>query len=175
MTAIIGVLASISVSQYQAYVSKSKTSEAKLQLASAYNLLKAYHSEYDCYTSCLNQIGFTPEGAKRFYSFGFDSAVITPDVCGPQGIASCAGYLWGPGGVVQTSCAAMTGYFIQANIGINNGFAACPIAVSGQIANSAIGIDTFQVAADGCISKIPTTDRWHIDQSKRLRNSRVGY
>jgi type IV pilus assembly protein PilA len=66
VVAIIGILASIAVPNFQKFQAKSKQTEAKSSLAAIYTGQKSYAAEWDTFTSCLEKVGFRPEGTTRY-------------------------------------------------------------------------------------------------------------
>lgn len=99
VVAIIGILASIAVPNFQKFQARSKQSEAKNALAAVYTGQKAYAAEWDQFTTCTSKMGYTPEGTSR-YNVGFPAATATfidaADVVGGSGCiprtAVSAGY-----------------------------------------------------------------------------------
>ena len=71
--AIIGVLAAVAVPNFKKYQAKSKTVEAKLQLAQIYTAQTAFYQLFDLYATCLEYMGFNPasEKANRYFAVGF--------------------------------------------------------------------------------------------------------
>ncbi|MBL6990981.1 MAG: pilin, partial [Bacteriovoracaceae bacterium] len=72
VVAIIGILSAIAIPNFKKYQAKSKTSEAKIRLASLYMAETSALTDYDTYASCLAEIGFEydPNGS-HFYAVGF--------------------------------------------------------------------------------------------------------
>ena len=64
VVAIIGVLATIAVPQFNKWVVKAKRAEAKSLLSTYYTAMKGFHIQY--YASNFRAIGFKPEGEFRF-------------------------------------------------------------------------------------------------------------
>ena len=73
VVAIIGILSSVAIPSFKKYQAKAKTSEAKLHLASIYSAEVSYFSDSDSYATCLNSMGYNPQGSKmqRYYTTGF--------------------------------------------------------------------------------------------------------
>ncbi|MBI3555291.1 MAG: prepilin-type N-terminal cleavage/methylation domain-containing protein, partial [Deltaproteobacteria bacterium] len=96
VVAIIGILASIAIPNYMKYQAKARTSEAKIQLASAYTAQKSFVVEYSSFTGCLGAAGYAPDlgtagnVAQRFYTTGLNTQSVTGASCGPVGTTSCA-------------------------------------------------------------------------------------
>ncbi|MES2856243.1 MAG: prepilin-type N-terminal cleavage/methylation domain-containing protein [Bdellovibrionota bacterium] len=73
VVAIIGILATIAVPNFQKFQAKAKQSEAKTALSAIYTGEKAYSAEWDRFTSCVNKAGYSAEGTTR-YLHGFVGA-----------------------------------------------------------------------------------------------------
>jgi type II secretory pathway pseudopilin PulG len=93
VVALVGVLASVAIPQYQEYVNRARASEAKTELATIYARQHAFASEWSGFTTCLRTgLGYAPEGyttATRFRGFfqvGFGSEM--PGTT-PSGGPSC--------------------------------------------------------------------------------------
>lgn len=84
VVAIIGILAAVALPNFKKYQAKSRTSEARLQLASAFTALQAFHDEYGVFRSCLFHMGYDPsrQGPDRFYSVGFELDFVAAVVLG---------------------------------------------------------------------------------------------
>lgn len=81
VVAIIGILATIAGPAFERYQSRSRQTEAKLALAAIYGNQKSFYSEYTAYIPSFDAIGYSTEGAKRFYLMGW-SAAFTGTVSG---------------------------------------------------------------------------------------------
>jgi type IV pilus assembly protein PilA len=73
VVAIIGILSAVAIPNFKKYQAKSKTSEAKLQLASVYSAETALQADYDSFGSCLVYMGYTA-AARGYYVIGFNKA-----------------------------------------------------------------------------------------------------
>jgi prepilin-type N-terminal cleavage/methylation domain-containing protein len=179
VVAIIGVLASVSMSKYQIFAAKARTAEAKINLGASYWALQSYSAENNTYTGCLTSIGFTPEGSKRFFTVGFDTTPLIADNCGPvAGDQDCRGVTWNAAGTATATCAAggAAAAAVAATTGISTGYVSCPIVDAGSLTSTSLTQTTFVVAAMGCISdRAGSYDRWEINQVKLLKHTNVGY
>lgn len=70
VVAIIGILSSIAVPQFQRFIFKARQTEAKTGLTSLYTAEKAFYGEWSEYDQRFGAIGYEPEG-KYFYNIGF--------------------------------------------------------------------------------------------------------
>jgi type IV pilus assembly protein PilA len=73
VVAIIGLLSAVAIPNFQKYQARSKTSEAKLQLAAVYTAEQSFYSDYNVYHTCLKYMGYDPseEINSRYYTVGF--------------------------------------------------------------------------------------------------------
>lgn len=184
VVAIIGILASIAIPSVNKYMAKARQSEAKTNLASLYTAEKAFFAEYNAYDSRFFAVGFSPEGGVR-YNVGFTASVVAPagsgfNVTPPSGTTGTAfnilGYC-GAAGAYRDGCTVLNG----ANNIAPPALAAadCPASASGAPAGCTVtngATPSFQAGATAVIqSGNPAVqDSWAIDNSKMLRNTRVG-
>ena len=97
VVAIIGILASIAIPNYQKYQAKARTSEGKIQLASAYTAQKSFAIEYNSYSDCLGSAGYAPDlgttanNSRRYYATLCDNDEIgaTTPVVGTAARIGC--------------------------------------------------------------------------------------
>ena len=77
VVAIIGLLSAVAIPNFQKYQARSKTSEAKIQLAAIYIAETSFFADYNIYASCLSYMGYDPSEEKnsRYYTMGFDHDV----------------------------------------------------------------------------------------------------
>src|SRR5262245_60674708 len=94
VVAIIGILASIAIPNYQKYQAKARQSEAKIALSAIYTAEVSFATESSSYTTCLANIGYSPQAAagKQFYAIGFGAAATGAATCGPAGNVTCLRY-----------------------------------------------------------------------------------
>jgi type IV pilus assembly protein PilA len=157
VVAIIGILSAVALPNFKKYQAKSKSSEAKLQLAATYTAETAFYSDYDVYASCLKTMGYDPtlEVAQRYYAVGTVVTFGTAEASVAGGVACATG-----GGVQSVFAAGKSG----------NGF----VAVTSITAGAGTTI-SFTLAAEGNISSGSGSDAWTIDNLKTLKNTKVGY
>lgn len=76
VVAIIGLLSSIAIPNFRKFQARSRTTEAKLQLAAIYTAEASYYATYQIYHTCLAPMGYDPSDFKsaRFYAVGFVNA-----------------------------------------------------------------------------------------------------
>jgi type IV pilus assembly protein PilA len=163
VVAIIALLAATAIPQYRKYQAKSRTTEAKLALASIYTAAESYNAEYNHYSTCLAFMGYEPSGSPsdRYYTVGFSSAstahTTSPSACtsAPGSTLYYSGTKVPAGGATALTNTAL----LTARVGANwSTFSA-----------EALGIVDKNYTASG------TADRWYIDSNKTLLQSVVGY
>lgn len=81
VTAIIGLLSAVVLINFLLYQSRTKISEAKLQLSAVYVAEASFFGTYHIYHNCLRYMGYDPssEISSRYFTVGFNvSAAIDP-------------------------------------------------------------------------------------------------
>ena len=173
VVAIIGVLSAVAIPNFRKYQAKSKTSEAKLQLASSYTAEVSFLSDFDSYGACLSYMGYNPanESITRFYTVGISGSFPAAALSAMQS----NGALLGAGAcvTVQTS----NGSFFPGLKPV--GSTAQPMQANTSLL-LADAIETgFTVQAMGALDKnfvaITNADSWTIDNTKAVKQMRVGY
>ena len=191
VVAIIGILATIAVPQYQKFVAKSKQTEAKIALAGVYTAESSFQTENNSYSGCLGSIGYSRDGTKFFYTVGFKTGTITGVGCGPDALENCNTYQWVP--VAPVPPATVTTYAASANATCTDipgaSYFAASVGDPAPTVNAdlstyvtpAITNVTFTIGAVGNIdakskSASNTTgyDYWSIDNNKNLLNVMSG-
>src|SRR5581483_9975769 len=85
VVALIGLLAEISITSYARFQEKARSAEAKLALSALYTSETAYSAESLSFTTCVDNIGFRPDSAIRYFRVGFSAAQAGSNTCGPTG------------------------------------------------------------------------------------------
>lgn len=75
VVAIIGILASVAVPQFQKFTFKARMTEAKAGLTSLFTAEKAFYGEWSQFDTRYGVIGYAPEGNYSF-NIGFTAAVV---------------------------------------------------------------------------------------------------
>lgn len=77
VVAIIGILASVAVPQFQKFTFKARMTEAKAGLTSLYTAQKAFYGEWSQFDARFGVVGYAPEGNYSF-NIGFSATTATP-------------------------------------------------------------------------------------------------
>lgn len=174
VVAIIGILSAIALPTYKKYQAKSKSTEAKLQLAAMYTALKGFQAAHKTYHVCLKYMGFNPtnEVNQRYYAVGFGSDYVSCATC--DTVAELDGSVSGAG-----ACDGGAGesYFVAGKrVGPNP-----PITTftAADVGGAAVTEHTFTVGAVGAIDESFTSSAngsaFSIDQNKFIRHLRSGH
>ncbi len=162
VVAIIGILSAVAIPNFKQYQAKSKTSEAKLQLASIYSAETAMMGDWDTYATCLNDMGYTA-AARGYYVIGFatDNTARNADVVANGGACANGQQRLSPASIVRVKGTnAVVGDLDASNIVLADG-------------------STFKAGAAGKISADTSgannLDEWSIDQDKTLAQDQRGY
>jgi type IV pilus assembly protein PilA len=190
VVAIIGILAAVAIPNYQKYQARSRQSEAKIALSAIYTVEKGYVVEHSSYSTCLSQIGYSPEGAaqRRYYTHGFAAASGALTTCGAAGNDTCSDFNWAnvPDG---SECPAagednelwVAGAKVQAAAALTTDATLTNNAAPTDLGHTFISQSAFTAAAVGNISQtaagagttngqLNVNDSWSINDQKALLN-----
>lgn len=158
VVAIIGILSAVAIPNFKKYQAKSKTTEAKMQLASIYTYELTAASDYDTFASCLAEFGYSP-APKGYYMVGFNAAFGGTTVSS-NGLPGCA---------AGAAIALGSTYFTPAAI---RTYASVPQIA--DLTSTAGSQSTFTASAAG---NLDTTriDKWYITERKDLVQFSIGY
>jgi type IV pilus assembly protein PilA len=108
VVAIIGLLTSVAIPNFQKFQARSKTTEAKLQLAAIYAAEASFFSEFTIYNNCLRYMGYdpSPERSSRYYTTGFGNSVSIDSAAYASAVTS---------GLTPSECPAGTAGGIEGN------------------------------------------------------------
>ncbi len=158
VVAIIGILASIAVPNFQRFQSKARQSEAKGNLSAIFAAEKAFQAEWQTFFGAFLDIGFAPEG-DMIYGVGFPAL----------GPALPANYL---GTGMAIGATFQSGAYCP-----GEGMALCRQivfgGVLGMVAAGAVAPTNvaFTAGAGGNIDTDGTLDEWTINQQKIVVNT----
>lgn len=156
VVAIIGILSAVAIPNFKKYQAKSKTTEAKMQLASVYSYELTAASDYDTFAGCLGVLGYDA-APKGYYVIGFGATFQTA-------LASTNGL---PG------CTAAAGIGISAFTPVTLRSYSVTLT-SANLPATGGDQDSFTAGAAGNLDG-GLTDQWTINEAKNLIQSNVGY
>lgn len=168
VVAIIGILATMGVPQFQKFQARARQAEARTSLSGIYQAMKAFQAEWNRYYGDFNAIGYNADG-RLIYDAGFAtsgdgvpehpvSAYRTPSNNSRLG-AICQGVQEGNSTNNTSTCV-----LIQPASGITCTSTGSVTPASGFLAHASGSLET---AAGVC-------DEWEINQQKVVTNSQVG-
>ena len=174
VVAIIGVLAAIGIPQYSKFQAKARQSEAKLALAALFTAEESFRQEWNQFSTTLNNIGFSVQGARLRYKTGFGAAACTSySTTGgaPTETASTAN-TWSDGVSVNTNNATWaytsvtsTGFIPTTTGGTAQGTS----CATGAFTAIAYGSPASSVNSPG----ISGGDTWSVNEVKLIQNTQV--
>lgn len=158
VVAIIGILVAIAAPNFSKYQAKARQSEAKLALGAIYAGEKSFYAEYAAYIQGMVDIGYTPEGTKRYYQVGWTATTAAGSVTGYGATAATANY---------------------DRVNYPAAWSDCNMApMSASPGATSLNAQTFSVTATGQLSDGATAsgscDTWTINESKTLSNATIG-
>lgn len=165
VVAIIGILASIAIPNYQKYQARTRQTEAKLALAGIYTAEKSSATESSTYSACLSKIGYAAVGGNRYYVTGFEPGDAANVSCGPGGTDGCL-QLFKIGGIdpcVATDAAFDATAKVSAQI-------PQPSRAADLAGFTFINKGAFLAAAVGNVTSEQATDAWTVDHNKQIIN-----
>ena len=177
--ALLGILTTIVSINFLKYAARARQAEAKLCLSGIYAAEKTFFPEYSTYSACLAELGYIPEGNKRYYSTGFSSQAATANTCGPEGGKSCTIYNFEDDSDCIASDALPSDPVSSSDIGyaanLNMNSALLPISGSASLDSSSVSSNAFTANAYGAVSTSNIADIWTINHLKHIINTQVGY
>jgi len=169
VVAIIGILSAVAIPNFKRYQAKSKTSEAKLHLASIYTGEIALSGDYDSFGTCIEFMGYSRVASGTYYALGFitHNATANARVDSNAGFSTCTS--------TSNCCnyaSAAFGFSATKSVGGTTAVYT-ELAATSTVDNNGTA---FVAEAAGRISADTTTyDRWTITETKLLKESVVGY
>ena len=177
VVAIIGILASIAIPNYQKYQAKARQAEVRIALAAVFTAEKSYAVESGTFSACLTGIGYQPVGNARYYMVGFNG--ISTGGCGTTGGDKCANF-FPPGNsgkgiacVADGSNTTTDGQAYIATAKANN--AGTVVTAAANLPSTKMTMSTFGAGAAGQISpNLTINDIWTVDDQNNLLNTTYG-
>jgi type IV pilus assembly protein PilA len=169
VVAIIGILSAVAIPNFKKYQAKSKSSEAKLQLAALYSAETAMQSDFDAFAPCLIDAGYSIPGGIPYYTIGFSAATAATNAMVINNGGPCVAF------------AANQSYFVAVKrvAGQTSNLGNLGALVNGPPVVNATGA-TFIAGAVGAISPdqaagVANMDHWSINENKILTHEAIGY
>ena len=165
VVALLGILASIAVSNYLKFAANARKAEAKIALGAIYTAEVAFFVEQSSFTTCLSQAGYAPTGSSKYYVEGFDHVAMF--FCGSSGKLDCETYDYTSG----KGCGVASQYY-PANANVGKGGPTGVMALVDALPAAMVSTNGFIAAAVGNISSSENTnvystlDAWEIDQMR---------
>ena len=192
VVAIIGLLSSVAIPNFKKYQSRSKISEAKLQLSAAYTAEQSFFSDFNFYYNCFPYMGFDPgpEISNRYYAIGIDQVAVVATSAYISAVNSGLDSSSSGCPVNNSSLKGSTSTGVRSSnratwFPAGKGVGAVNADSVGFVVNSSLGDQsstsamTFTIVAGGVISgdftSATTSSRLEINQDKLLLNTRTGY
>lgn len=165
VVAIIGVLSTIAMPNFNAAVAKARQVEAKNAASAMYTSEKAFYAEQNSYTYCLYDTGYSPEGSRRYYLTGYLNGA--GDACG----STC----WQSDFSSHAGCTTNQPAFSNNATFNANSWANTALMGAGIAAGFSVSSGSFNALAMGSISSTAILDVWQIDQNRVLTNLQTGF
>jgi type IV pilus assembly protein PilA len=178
VVAIIGILATIAIPNFNRFQAKAKQSEAKGNLTGLYTAEKSFYAEWSQYFADFRDIGFAPEG-KLTYMVGFPGAG-NPAPLTPYNGPTLAGQQATQFDTVTASAGSPPAIHVLPVSGIPTSVAIAAagpcVASAGPVLPAALGgVATFVAGAAGNLHAASTNnDLWTIDNNNLLCNNTDG-
>lgn len=177
VVAIIGILSSIAIPQYQKFQARARQTEAKIGLGGIWAMETAWSPDNGSFSGCLGDIGFARDGVRFYYIMGFSD--ISSSLCGPTGDKPCVGYRWDAASGAQTiGCTAGDGHsYFSANARVGAATASTTDLASAGTVNSGTGLliegTAFTAGAAGNVFG-DKVDTWTVNEKKDIKNTGNG-
>jgi prepilin-type N-terminal cleavage/methylation domain-containing protein len=160
VVAIIGVLSSFAIPQYQAFQSKSRQKEATSSLAAFYKCAQASFTELGQYPGNFVTMGYAPTGPVHYRITSADNAATLP--AGAIEEAACID-------TAQTCVATVSTFKKWSEDSTTPNFKVIAPTATATVANT-----TFLAVGSAVIKAGGTIDEWTINESKTFSNSISG-
>ncbi|NCN40173.1 prepilin-type N-terminal cleavage/methylation domain-containing protein [bacterium] len=176
VVAIIGILATVAVPNFQRFQARAKQSSAKTELTGMYTAQKSFYVEYNQYHGHLPVVGYVPDGiggvnynpiagANRLYGTSAGGPA-EPGALG-SGLPTASD--------VDGAADAYDGAFEATNTCTNtNATVAANIIANNEGADPTSATTTFLGVAKGCPGERAVIDTWTINQNRILVNAQNG-
>lgn len=177
VVAIIGILATIAIPNFNRFQVKARQAEAKANLSALYTAEKAFYTEWNGYYSDFRDIGLNLEGNLR-YGIGLAGAATTvmPANFNPSTSGGCAANSVFNNSAAGGGCACINSAGAAGQCTLSPGFAWAAVAAGGACTANGTAVPTqttFVGSANGTVQAIGGTqiDKWTITDSRILCNN----
>ena len=160
VVAIIGVLASFAIPQYQTFQAKARQKEAATLLSSFFTAAQASLVELGAYPGNFVSMGYAPAGLVHYRITSKDNSTTLPT--GAVEEAACID-------TAQTCVATITTFKTWTEDTTTASFKATTVSTAATVADT-----TFQVSASAIIKPGGTIDEWTVNQAKTFANTKIG-
>ena len=179
VVAIIGILATIAVPNFQKFQARSKQTNAKAELSSVFSAQKSFFAEYSTYSAHLVSVGYVPEGMNETGGDGYSARLGVKRYYGVSaGLTSANDNNNITGSLLLSTPTANynAGYPSAANLCSGLQLADFTTAQAAATASISINADMFTALSSGCPldSRQATLDVWHINNQRILTNAVSG-
>lgn len=172
VVAIIGILATIAIPNFQRFQAKARQSEARNNLSAYYSTSKATYSEWNVYIGNFVAVGFRPEGrlGYRIAVLDIGAAGMPTGYTGPT-LATCVSTQFENG---NAACAANSSDGTLWNSAWTENVTGAVVATAAAVCAPAIAANSFTACASGRHNGAALADEWSINQQKVVTNSQNG-
>lgn len=177
VVAIIGLLSAVAIPNFQKFQAKSKTTEAKLQLAGIYTAEAAFFGSYDMYHICLNYMGYDPTEYQpsRYYGVGFNTTANIDSLPYSSAITSDLDTVACP----QTMSATPASTYFLPGKAIGSAVGTVAHLPPTEIGSQAANAMTYTAGAGGIVhqnfTETTNNSAYTINQAKFITVIRNGY
>lgn len=170
VVAIIGILTTIAVPNFNRFQAKARQSEAKSQLAAIYAAEKSFYAEWSTYYGDFRDIGYSPVG-RLSYHVGFAAAGTAPSAPFNHATAGTSA----AGGACFNTTVANCGFQFQKTAQLPASLATTTASSTcGQTGSTSTPSTTrFLATAYGRVSETGE-DTWSINEANILCNNIPG-
>lgn len=131
VVAIIGILATIGIPQYQKFMAKARQAEAKGHLNSIFQGESSFFTEYNGYTTNLSAIGVSATGIGLRYNAGFANGTACTNYAVLTAVGAPAAGANATNDLISVSPATTTWYYSGVGI-VDSGAGACDDTAGAQ-------------------------------------------
>jgi type IV pilus assembly protein PilA len=169
VVAIIGILATVAIPNFQKFQGKAKQSEAKSNLGGYYMAQKAFQTEYNFYSGNFSMAGFVPSGTLNYRITAADASGFAPTNLPAPMVAASATCI----STAVVGCAAGSYGTGAPPVWIENAASVIAPTTVASV-NNAAAPQTFTAVASAQFTGVTVHDEWTIDQNNALLNAIYG-